>query len=157
MSVTTLIISVAALGISAVNLVLNWRRHPRPRLAFEWTPERHVSRRGVPFVRVRVRNEGTASARGVRLNVVGSHDRSKLPWYDTLELPVGDSYSISVPLMHVERRHTANGAEMKLEPEDQTDLVRPVLVVRYAGRARTLRERAPKIVVAEEFTKATTA
>ncbi|CAN5123995.1 hypothetical protein BH11ACT5_BH11ACT5_02620 [soil metagenome] len=143
-SITTAIVAVLALFAAVGGLIQNHRQHPRPALTFEWDKEsRWDPSNGHPEAEVRVFNNGSAAAKGIRVSVSSASNLSGGPWDTRQVLEVGDNMRVTVPLYDgIVGGEGGSGWFTKFEGSKYS-IMRPVVSVEYADHKGAVTTKAP--------------
>jgi low affinity Fe/Cu permease len=141
----TALLAVAAIVISIVTVVQNARHHPRARMKYRWA-KKLTGHNGVIMVELKMTNEGSASAPGMRLDIDNARDHYALHWFTADNFAQGREETIVVPLQPTVRGVSGYG-ETVYTIEDGTGafkILRSKVTVQIAGhRTKTL--RAPNV------------
>jgi hypothetical protein len=153
-------LAALAFLVSAGSLVQNHFFRARPHFTFEWAQESFEYPGGVIVTVCRFWNDGDATARNVRLEIDGAGIVTKVKEWDHWdEFKPGERHGFEVPLESALRDWAAPGAHprnLDIYPVESTPpptrpgqlpadrpLIRPVVSIRYRGRWRKVKTKAP--------------
>lgn len=153
-----LAVSLGSLVVAIGSLIQNHRFKPRPHFSFEWAGD-VFEVNGVLVTLCRVWNDGDAPARNVRLTVNARGVDCKLQAWDwwTEVLPGAEKHGFEVPLEPCEYNWVGPGGMKSVMPlpgapdpsrpgqpgRIRTNVLRPVVAVKYRGRWRKAKTKAP--------------
>lgn len=162
----TAIAAVGALAMSGASLRQSAKQRPQPHFWIEW--EKHAFEfNGVLVVVCRFGNDGTDAARNLRVTVKGPGIVCKLKHWDQFDkFPDGERLGFEVPLEPAIRDWAPHGSPAdrgrELLPAGSAqkptplgalplrdEYLRPVVKLKYRGRWRAVRSRAPKATTLE--------
>jgi hypothetical protein len=155
-------LALAAIVIAGGSLIQNHFFRPRPHFTIEWHDE-SLEVNGVLATFCRFWNDGDATARNVRVTVEGDGIVCNLPVWDRWdEFEPGKRHGFEVPLepavygfvsLRDRAFYAPEGAPVAVPasasgwapPRTRTEVLRPVVTIRYRGRWRPITSKAPAL------------
>lgn len=143
-----------SLVVAAVGALQTSRYYLRPRINFHWPDDYsggwdwEADPPGLSMARLTIRNDGSATARGVRIWIsTASIYFSREPWLTPADLEPGKEMSLLVPLEPVQavRKGTQWFDDDVTIHWESSPVVWPTVTIRHADRSKPLISRCPNL------------